>query len=109
MKREKKKKRLCGALIAAIAVCIVAGSMYKLVAEKKAPAVSLSEAEAIEQSKEKEYSVVSGDVTYTFRPDGILVLSGMGSTKEFNTLEESQTFFLRELYKEHTGSYPVSL
>lgn len=106
--KQKNKKKYYVVTVAAIGV-VTAALLFRGLSKEKESPVSLTEPEAIEQSIDREYHVASGDVTYTFRTDGILLISGNGKTQDFKNLEESQIYFLKEIYKSHTGVYPDSL
>lgn len=94
--KQKVKKQYYIMAVTAIAITILVVFISGLLKHKEAT-VTLTEPEAVEQSADREYRVKSGDTTYTFRTDGILVIGGNGSTPDFENLEDSQTYFLKEI------------
>lgn len=50
--------------------------------------------EEMQKTVKKEYRICTEDgIEYVFQQDGILLVSGRGITKDFETLEEGQLFF----------------
>ena len=101
------KSKVCLAMAATVPF-LIAGVVFMTRKDDsgEGSGLQLTEQEAMEQSREREYRVVCENVTYTFRADGQLVIEGNGKTPAFQSLEESQSFFLEEIYKEHTGENP---
>lgn len=93
--------------IAVVLITAALAAVLFLVSKSdKTSSVIYTEAEIMEQSRDKEYLITENGVSYAFRPDGILTVGGSGSTKSFTTLEEAKVWYLTELYKSHTGAYP---
>lgn len=106
MEKNKKKKVFMASLVvlalcSALAVSYLAANRDRTTSSKK-----YTEEEIKKDSKEKEYIIEEQNATYTFRPDGKLIVSGSGSTKSFASVEEAKTWYLEQLYFCYTGAYP---
>lgn len=67
---------------------------------------SYTEEEIVKEGAEKTYVFEENGITYLFYPDGTLKISGTGATQSFATVEEAKRWYLKELYRAHSGWYP---
>ncbi len=92
---------------AVLVLCITAAGLLCFMGRQtENPSVPLTEEEVLAESRDREYCIKKGGITYTFRTDGILAVTGTGSTESFKNIEEAGNFFYMELYKLHTGTAP---
>jgi len=108
MKHYEKIKKF---LPAAILLPVVFGVLlvfYLQDKEKMKQAEELKKTLTTEQILKEEYTFqTEGNITYTFRADGILLVEGNGKTKEFSCFAEGQDYFLTSLYTAYTGTAPA--
>ncbi len=101
----KKYRKLLPAVLA-VAVMLGAGMLVMNGRGTATSTKSYTEEEIVKAGAEKTYAVEENGITYLFYPDGTLKISGTGATKSFATVEEAKQWYLKELYRAHSGWYP---
>lgn len=106
MEKSKKKKVVFVTLVVIVLCSAVAISCITTNRGRTTSSRTYTEEEIKNDSNGKDYSIKKQGVTYTFHADGILTVSGTGSTKSFATAEEAQRWYLEELFYACAGAYP---
>jgi len=104
-KKNKYRKSLTGCLFIA-GVLILGIILYGSYTKNTESAKIYTEEEIVNAAKEQELVIEDNGITYTFLPEGTLLVSGSGETKSFSSVQEAKEWYLTELYHAYSGRYP---